>query len=294
MEIYNGTYCVYVHINKTNGKMYVGKTAYEDNPNRRWRGGYGYKKFTYFRNAIDKYKWDNFDHEIVASHLTKSEADNFEKLLIKELHTRDCDFGYNLTDGGEGVTGYVMPECIKIKIGDAHKNRPLSDDHKKAISQAHIGKKYTEAQADRISNGHMNKRCKQYEDVSSIAQYDNKGTLLCVYPTISVASKETNVNADDIKRCLMGRASIINEFIWAFIENDSILDNQNKDKPKQIHYRAKSVCQYDKSGNLLKIWDSMSEASKILHISVNNIWKCCNNIEGRKSSGGFVWKYVVE
>lgn len=36
MEIYNGTYCVYIHTNKINGKMYVGQTA----------GGFHWKYYT--------------------------------------------------------------------------------------------------------------------------------------------------------------------------------------------------------------------------------------------------------
>ena len=38
------SYIVYLHINKINGKIYVGITKYADNPNRRWMNGNGYKK----------------------------------------------------------------------------------------------------------------------------------------------------------------------------------------------------------------------------------------------------------
>ena len=48
MEIYNGTYCVYVHINKINNKKYIGQTKYGDDPNKRWRNGLGYEDSTYF------------------------------------------------------------------------------------------------------------------------------------------------------------------------------------------------------------------------------------------------------
>lgn len=55
MEAYNGTYCVYIHTNKINGKMYVGQTIYGDDPNKRWQNGYGYKNCPYFYRAIEKY-----------------------------------------------------------------------------------------------------------------------------------------------------------------------------------------------------------------------------------------------
>ena len=38
-------YCVYAHINKVNGKMYIGQTCQDIN--RRWRDGDGYKGCTF-------------------------------------------------------------------------------------------------------------------------------------------------------------------------------------------------------------------------------------------------------
>lgn len=99
MEIYNDTYCVYAHINKINGKMYVGQTCRK--PESRWgRDGSGYREHPYFWHAIQKYGWDNFEHEVIASNLTKEEADNFEKLLIAKLNLLNPNRGYNLQEGG--------------------------------------------------------------------------------------------------------------------------------------------------------------------------------------------------
>lgn len=69
MIIYNGNYCVYLHTNIINGKKYVGITCQE--PNKRWKNRTGYnprgKGKSKFYNAILKYGWNNFEHEIVAS-----------------------------------------------------------------------------------------------------------------------------------------------------------------------------------------------------------------------------------
>jgi hypothetical protein len=47
-------YVVYVHINKFNGKKYVGLTKHGEDPNKRWRNGTHYEG-TYFGRAINKY-----------------------------------------------------------------------------------------------------------------------------------------------------------------------------------------------------------------------------------------------
>lgn len=53
---------------------------------------------------------------------------------------------------------------------------------------------------------------------------------------------------------------------------------------------AKKVAQYSKDGELLKIWDYISQVNEELGISASHICACCRN--KRKTSGGFVWKYV--
>lgn len=79
MIITNGEHSVYIHTNKINGKYYAGMTCKE--PYRRWGAqGTGYKTQPYFWRAIQKYGWDNFDHEIFARNLTEDEADNMERI----------------------------------------------------------------------------------------------------------------------------------------------------------------------------------------------------------------------
>lgn len=54
-----------------------------------------------------------------------------------------------------------------------------------------------------------------------------------------------------------------------------------------------SVCQYDKNGVLIKIWDSATSAGIELNIAPTNITRCCRG-RGLKSAGGFVWRYNKE
>lgn len=94
-------YCVYIHTNKENGKLYVGQTCKK--PEVRWSNGDGYKGCYRFYNAIQTYGWDGFRHEVVAEKLTKAEADDLEKFLIEIFDLQNPRNGYNIAAGGGGL-----------------------------------------------------------------------------------------------------------------------------------------------------------------------------------------------
>ena len=118
-------YTVYKHI-APNGKIYVGQTC-QKNPNRRWQKGEGYKPNAHFYNAIQKYGWDNIEHVIVATGLTKKEADWLEKYLIAFYETTDRTKGYNNTKGGDG--SFEMTDDVKRRMSEAKLGVKKSDEH---------------------------------------------------------------------------------------------------------------------------------------------------------------------
>lgn len=91
----NNKWCVYKHTSPSGG-IYIGIT--KQNPIVRWNNGFGYKRNPHFYNAIQKYGWNNFQHEIIFSNLTQEEAENCEKIFIaKYKNGGKC---YNILDGG--------------------------------------------------------------------------------------------------------------------------------------------------------------------------------------------------
>lgn len=147
MEIYNGEYCVYCHTNKINGKKYIGIT--KTLPTKRWHGGKGYSTQPKFYNAIQKYGWDGFDHEIIASKLTQEEAKNFEILLIDKLNC--VQNGYNVSLGGDTGNGVEYTKEIREKLsrrfsgeGNPRYGATLTEETKRKISQTLTGRKIPE------------------------------------------------------------------------------------------------------------------------------------------------------
>ena len=85
------------------GWSYIGQTS-KANPNRRWGNGNNYKGNSLFYNAIQKYGWDAFSHEIIEDSITtRAAANKAEHYWIDHYRTfvgfPDCK-GYNLTPGG--------------------------------------------------------------------------------------------------------------------------------------------------------------------------------------------------
>ena len=134
-------YTVYAHINKKNGKIYIGTTKRDVRD--RWRKGKRYEQNEEFYSDILKYGWDEgFNHEIIASNLTEEEGYSFEKLLVKKLDT--VNTGYNQVEGGKNAK---PTEKTKLKISNKNKGRSsitkgraMPEETKRKLSEAKKGK----------------------------------------------------------------------------------------------------------------------------------------------------------
>lgn len=156
-------YVVYIHT-FPNGKRYVGITK---DVNHRFRNGKGYQNQNVMYSAIQKYGWKNVETTIAFDHLTEQEAKAKEIEYIARFNTTDRTYGYNQTFGGEGGNGRIESEKRKKETGERmsklHKGVPLSDEHKRKISETLKGKKkfYGEEGRQRIIESN---RTRHYSD----------------------------------------------------------------------------------------------------------------------------------
>lgn len=119
-------YCVYMHTLKSDGRKYIGIT--HKIPAERWAKGEGYCHNKHFYNAIKKYGWESFKHEILFENLSKEQACNKEIALIKLFNTTDQRFGFNHTSGGDGTHEYCHTEETKQIIGKASEKYTIDTD----------------------------------------------------------------------------------------------------------------------------------------------------------------------
>lgn len=137
---------LYVHTNKVNGKRYVGITS--TTMAKRCHRGEGYKPpvdgSSPFYNAIQKYGWDNFRHEVLFENLTREEACNLERLMIKKLESHvSTGKGYNITWGGEGTNGRVVTQETRDKISKANKGKKHTDEARAKMSERSKGRRHS-------------------------------------------------------------------------------------------------------------------------------------------------------
>lgn len=239
-------YYLYCHTNKINSKKYFGITC--QNPKKRWKNGYGYKT-KYFYNAIQKYGWDNFEHEILFEGLTFEEAKQLEIKYIAEYHTCIYDekcHGYNATFGGDGCVGYkhseetkekfknrIMSDEVKRKISQsvskANKGKVVSEETKKKISETEKGKKVSKETRQKISDSQKGRKLTdewkrniskhhleypRYNCVEVIQKDKNTNMLIQKYKSISDAKRQTGIN--NISACLRGLQRTAGGYIWEY------------------------------------------------------------------------------
>ena len=112
-------YHIYTFFNSINGKIYVGKAK---NPNKRFikhlriaSSSRSEEKF-YIHKAIKKYGKENFIFTILQIFDIESDCNLAEKFWIKNFKSNIKEFGYNLTEGGEGCVGRTASDETREKI----------------------------------------------------------------------------------------------------------------------------------------------------------------------------------
>lgn len=127
-------YYIYIHYNKiTNEPFYVGKGK----DDRAWKKT---SRNIYWKNIVKKY---GYYIEILEKDLFEEDAYVKEKELILFYGRRDLGTGclVNMTDGGDGHTGWVMTDEIREKYRKASTGRKHTEETKENLRQKNLGRK---------------------------------------------------------------------------------------------------------------------------------------------------------
>lgn len=215
LKIIPKTSGIYKFTNKINDKVYIGQAV---NLRSRVKGHLNCVKKNHnypIYNSMRKHNVENFELEILAQgNFSKTELDDLEVDFIRLYNSIDRLYGYNLTQGGEGTSGYKHTEQTKKKlsqakigknlgkkyslehckkISDSLKGKPKSETHKLNLT----GKRHSEETKEKLSKIHKGKIISQEQKQKMRETKIKNGTL---HKTNYRHSEETKLKMKNINK----------------------------------------------------------------------------------------------
>ena len=225
---------VYKHTTPS-GKVYIGITSQP--LVKRWKNGKGYEGCTAFFRAVKKYGWNNIQHEVIASGLSKEAACAMEQRLIKETGSNRADRGYNLTGGGEhyepndewkeklsrSLRAYYKahPEA-RQKIASEQLGRKASAETKTRMSAARSAYIDAHPEAREQCRANFKGKKRTAENVEKLRRANEKPVRCnetgAAFRSINEAAAHLKVGRTAICNQIAGRSRTCGGFTFSFIE----------------------------------------------------------------------------
>jgi len=298
---------VYIYRNKINYKIYVGKTgnlSQRMTDHKKMRGD-----CPKFHNAIKKYGIDTFDIFILCKFDKENECLNAEKYYINYFKSNINKFGYNLTNGGDGVSGYKhtkeskqkMSLALKgrtspmkgkhhsketiIKLSNSHKgkkgywkDKKLSYNHKKKLSNSHKGYIMPDKQKKIISITNTGKKCnwikRGVNNYNSKLNLEDVSKIRELYKTNNYTYKDIaylyNIGPTTVYR-IIKNINYINNDYFESKEHSQHLKSQKKLNINQVIEIKKLLLDGFKNIEIAKKYNV--DSSLISAIKIGRIWK---------------------
>ena len=141
-----------------------------------------------------------------------------------------------------------------------------------------LKEKYYIQKFDSFHNGYNSDRGGGFK--KTIYQYNLTGELESTFQSLEEASKSSSISEESISHACIGDRKTSNGFYWTYTSTFDLKED----------IRKKKVILYDYEGELVKVFDSISEASKATEVNKSSIAKCCRG--ERKKAGDFIWKFL--
>ena len=250
-----------------------------------------------FYVGLREYGLENFSYEIL------EEFEKFDQDLLNEL---ECYYiekynsmkpnGYNMVPGGSNGAGLAKSKAVYQfdlfgnfiqEFYSAHEaSRQTGIDYSSICSCCRKEKQNTknyqwsyERNDISITDIHLQVT---YRD-RRVLQCDKSGNVIQIYSTLAEAAAATGVAKSTISNVCRGIGKSGGGFIWCYE------DNPNPKANITVKSNKKVVLQFDKSGNYIAEFESVSAAAQQTGINLGNISQVCMN--KRKTAGGYIWKY---
>lgn len=197
-------FCVYKITNIKNNNMYIGKTY---NLKVRLQNHIRDSKKSnpvVLGKAILKHGFENFKIEKIEDNLDEKTAFLLEISWIQLLKITGHSL-YNMTNGGEGMSGKKMSEETKKKISESNKGKIISNESKLLMSLSKQGKNHhsfgkqrSEDTKRKISLSNIGKKTKMITD----DQINNLKKMILNRENFNIISKKLNLSSKTLRKIL--------------------------------------------------------------------------------------------
>lgn len=319
---YSGVYIIY---NLNNNKYYIGSSQniykrYKRHYNDLINGNH-YN--VYLQRSYNKiFDKDKFLFLVLEQVENIDMLINREQYWLDKTQCHDSSIGYNINPIAGRPPHLAITEETRIKLKNSHLNKKASEQTKKKMSESrkkyvyqyslngefikeykgiislkeynfnpdvvydccldgfgtHKGYQWSYTKCQNIGKVTHNKNFPVY-------QIDKSGNIINEWNNTREIADYYNCNINSISRCCNGERKTYKNFIWRFIKdynNDEIFNLEIK---RNSQYN--SILQYDLKGNLIKIWNNVSDICKELNYNNSAIYQCIKNIKPQYK--GYKW-----
>lgn len=170
---------IYSFRNKFNQKRYIGKSINIENRYNAHMGAcFNRNEDGYFYRALRKYGVENFDFTVLIE-CPEENLNYWEKFYIRYYCSNNNDYGYNLTNGGDGTSGLkhsdewkekqaIIQKEVQLKYWASEEGKNKAKHHSDVMK----GRKHTQEWKDKQS-----KRLKGHSCSEETREKLRKGNL---------------------------------------------------------------------------------------------------------------------
>ena len=208
---------VYLHIKESDGTVfYVGKGT-------KFRWSRVYDRTQHWKNTAIKH---GVICKIVAHDLSAEEALVLEKKLIASYGRQDQKTGclVNLTDGGDGVVNYVWTEEHRKKISEAGMGKRHTPETKEKIRQANVGRTFSAQTLKLMSDARKGTPWTEAQRKASESRIDPRSrSVIClnsavIYSNVADVAKALNLDNSGVSKVCYGKRKQYNGFRFKFLD----------------------------------------------------------------------------
>lgn len=204
---------------------------------------------------------DNPNNYPIINHKDENKQNNNVENLEWCTYSYNVNYGTAIERANENKKDYAVSDETRKKISEANKGKNVSEDTRKRISEALKGKQRTKEQ---IENWR-----KSYKEGNHGGEN---------HPMFGKHQTE------EAKRAISEK----NKNKLCGEKNPMFGKTHTEEALKKMRKR---IVQLDKNtGEIIREWDSITEASNTLKIGNGNLSRCCR--DNTKTCGGYKWKYL--